>query len=324
MKNFVKRHITWPLKVLRKDLRYFRDECLNLLRKKETDHEPLVKLYKDGLQSSHDRPICLFCSYDKENIVRENVYYYLNQLLLAGFDIIFISTSDTIAEIDLERLSKCCVKIINRENRGYDFYGWKTGLEKYPQHQSHTGLLLANDSVLGPLFDMTDIVTRLESCNADIVGMTNCFHFHPHLQSYFIYCKKHVIISEEFQGFFRKVDVQEPKIAIIRKFEVGFSRRLGRRFRIAALYDLTHVMEQVNYDEKPIKWVNPTFHLWKSLIIEFKFPFLKKNLLTNNKVTNFGEISKVLANHTNYNRDMLRDWNLSDHPKPEPSLLEIR
>src|SRR5687768_12813896 len=140
MKNFIK----WPLKAIVKDLRYFRDLSFYLLTREKITEKPLVRLHKEGVLSNYDRPVCLFCSYDKENIVKENVYYYLNKLMLAGFDIVFISSSDTIVDADLEKLSKCCIKIINRENRGYDFYGWKTGLEKYPQYKFHVGLLLAN------------------------------------------------------------------------------------------------------------------------------------------------------------------------------------
>jgi lipopolysaccharide biosynthesis protein len=193
-----------------------------------------------------------------------------------------------------------------RENRGYDFYGWKTALEEYPQYKLHTGLLLANDSVLGPLFDISDIVARMENCDADIIGMTNSFQFHPHLQSYFLYCKKNVILSEEFTRFFQNVEVLELKIAIIRRYEVGFSRILGRRFRVMALYDLKQLVARVGYYEKPVKWVNP-FVFWKPLITEFKFPFLKKSLLTGKKVLDREDIPEIVEQYTTYNLDLIKN-----------------
>ena len=96
------------------------------------------------------------------------------------------------------------MRIINRENKGYDFYGWKTGLEKYTRYKDHVGLLLANDSVIGPLFSISNIVSTLENCDADVIGMTDSFQFHPHLQSYFLYCKKNVVLSEEFLRFLKR------------------------------------------------------------------------------------------------------------------------
>lgn len=319
MKNSIK----WTLKAIIKDVRYLRDLSFYLLKRGSVNYIPLIHLNKEGMPPNYDRPVCLFCSYDKQSIVRENVHFYLDELKRVGFDIIFISTSDTISDVDLDKLSKCCIKIINRENKGYDFYGWKTGLEKYPQYKSHTGLLLANDSVVGPLFDIRDILIRLENCEADIIGMTNCFHFYPHLQSYFLYCKKTVVLSEEFGRFFQNISVLELKIAIIRKYEVGFSQFFSKHFRIAALYDLERVLAQVDYHKKPMKWIEPTFHLWKPLVTDFKFPFLKKGLITRMGVS-INEILKIIEENSTYKLDLLSDLIGRDGQKPlSPPLATI-
>jgi rhamnosyltransferase len=213
---------------------------------------------------------------------------------MAGFDTVFISTSASISESDLKKLAGCCIRIISRENRGYDFYSWKVGLEAYPQYHEHAGLLLANDSVYGPLFDFGDIVTRLENHDADIVGMTDSFRYYPHLQSYFIYCKRPVVLSKEFINFFEQVKVMQLKSAVIRKYEVGFAQILGKQFRLAALYPLEGMLDQTAYLERPKSEIDPTFRLWKPLITKFKFPFLKRSLLTRRGVSTH-EVTSVLA-----------------------------
>ena len=301
----------WPIKMIVKELRYARDLSVYLLTREKVRKEPLVRLDEKGLVSpDYTRPVCLFCSYDYKSIVRKNVYQYLDALALAGFNIIFISSSDDIAISDLQKLSRCCVRIINRENKGYDFYGWKTGLEKYARYKDHAGLLLANDSVIGPLFSISNIVTTLENYDADVIGMTDSFQFHPHLQSYFLYCKKNVVLSEEFLRFFKEVDILELKNAVIRKYEVGFSRLLRHRFRLAALYGLEPALARTNFNQRPIRWIEPTLHLWKPLITEFKFPFIKKSVLTRKGVS-VGEVLPVLietASH--YNMATLDDLSL--------------
>jgi len=60
----------------------------------------------------------------------------------------------------------------------------------------------------------------------------------------------------------------------------------------------------VGYHEKPVKWVNP-FLFWKFLITEFKFPFLKKSLLTSKKIKDVGEIPSVITRYTTYNLDII-------------------
>ena len=290
----------WPIKMIVKDLIYVRDLSVYLLMREKVRKEPLVRLNEKGLVSpDYTKPVCLFCSYDYENIVRKNVYQYLDALALAGFNIIFISSSDDISVPDLEKLSRCCVRIINRENRGYDFYGWKTGLEKYARFKDHAGLLLAND-----------IVTTLENCDADVIGMTDSFQFHPHLQSYFLYCKKNVVLSEEFLRFFKEVDILEFKNVVIRKYEVGFSRLLRHRFRLSALYGLESALARIDFNQMPIRWIEPTLHLWKPLITEFKFPFIKKSVLTRKGVS-VKEVLPVLAETASrYNMDILDDLSL--------------
>lgn len=309
MKKFMK----WPKKAIHRELKYFWDLSFYFLTRERVRvrEKPLVRYCEDGdISQNYAKPVCFFCSYDKESIIRRNVYHYLNELFLAGFNIVFISSSDTISDADLRKLSGCCIRIISRENKGYDFYSWKIGLAKYPQYGAHAGLLLANDSVLGPLFSIHDIIARLENDDAEIVGMTDCFQIYPHLQSYFLYCKKSVILSKEFIDFFNRVEALELKAAIIRKYEIGFSRLLSHRFRLSALYNLESALDRIQYVDRPKKWIEPTFHLWKPLVTEFKFPFLKKSLLTRRGVS-IEEISVTLAESSSaYDIRILADSNL--------------
>lgn len=311
-KPLMKKFIKWPTKAITNDLKYFRELLVHLLTRESVSKKPLVRYCEEGyIGPNYDRPVCFFCSYDRESIIRENVHHYLNELALAGFDIVFISSSDAVSDADLNKLSKCCMRIISRENKGYDFYSWKTGLQEYPQYNAHSALLLANDSVIGPLFSIKNIIARLENHDADIVGMTNSFHFYPHLQSYFLYCKKPVVVSEEFIGFFNRIEALGLKEMIIRRYEIGFSRLLGRRFKLSALYSLESVLDRTRYVERPKRWIEPTFHLWKPLVTEFKFPFFKKNLVTRMGVS-IEEISAALVeSRSTYDIGILADWNLS-------------
>jgi rhamnosyltransferase len=300
----------WCYKQIIIELKYFRSLFLGFFQKKELRTKPSIRhLHNGNLLPDYARPVCFFCSYDKNSTIKKNIYYYLDELKLAGFDIIFISSSDGISETDLKKLSNLCIKIINRENRGYDFYGWKIGLQIYPQYPLHKALLLANDSVLGPFFNLRGIVDRLESNDADIVSMTDSLQFHPHLQSYFLYCKKSVSVSKEFTDFFNRIRVLGFKMAIVRKYEVGFSQSLSRRFKLCALFSLENNLNRIQLLDKPMNLVDATHDLWKPLITELKFPFLKKRVVVKKSLT-IEEIAKVLAeSDSTYSIDILADYN---------------
>ncbi|SDW89610.1 rhamnan synthesis F family protein [Nitrosomonas communis] len=140
--------------------------------------------------------------------------------------------------------------------------------------------------------------------------MTDSLHFHPHLQSYFLYCKKTVINSQEFTRFFSEVEVLEFKMAIIKKYEVGFSQSFGRRFRLSALYSLESILNQIHYHDRPKNWIDATTCLWKPLLTEFNFPLLKKSF--NKRGISIEEVSEILARSgPNYTVDMLAEYMVS-------------
>jgi rhamnosyltransferase len=165
---------------------------------------------------------------------------------------------------------------------------------QYEDYMLHSGLLLANDSVYGPLFDIGDLIKKIESDPADIVGMTDGTRFSYHLQSYFLYFKKRVITSRRFVDFFRKVRAESYKESIIRKYEIGISRALGRQFELSAIFALERVLSKVNYHKRPRDWINLTVHLWRELILDFHFPFLKKSIAASGAASR-DEITKLLA-----------------------------
>ncbi len=303
------KQLYWHYRYIINELKYARDLVFDRLSKKGRQGKPKIRYIRFGnMEPDYNQAICLFCSYDKSCTVSRNVYYYLNALKQAGFNIIFISSSDSISDDDLKKLASYCIQIINRENRGYDFYSWKVALQQYPQYPMHKALLLANDSVLGPLFSIGDIIDKLEENTADIVSMTDSLQFHPHLQSYFLYCKKTVSTSLEFADFFNQVEELRFKMAIVRAYEIGFSRSLSRHFKLSALYNLEASLNHIQYAEKPRNWIDLTHDLWKPLITDFKFPYLKKRLVVKRDLSIEEIIAALTEANTDYNNDLLSDF----------------
>ena len=119
--------LKWTVKSILKDLGYQCELLLYALTREQSSKGPHVKYSVEGaISPDRIRPVCLFSSYDGESVVRESVCYYLRQLKMSGFDTVFISTSETISELDLKKLAGHCIRIINRENRDYDIYSWSS------------------------------------------------------------------------------------------------------------------------------------------------------------------------------------------------------
>src|ERR1700683_4387885 len=144
--------------------------------------------------------LCLFAHFDRDNRVDEYVLRYLAALKELNFSIVFTSTARLSAS-DIKRLGADCVDVILRENLGLDFGSWAAGLRK---HRTAFGrrLLLANDSVYGPIGSLRAAFDRLTSVPADFYGMVENTQIAPHLQSWFLLFEPWVVRDETFSQVF--------------------------------------------------------------------------------------------------------------------------
>lgn len=176
----------------------------------------------------------LFAGFDKDNIVDDTVVYYVNALSKFG-DVIFVMDND-LPKNQLEKISKMPhVLYANGMRHGeYDFGSYKRAYLWAKQNKildDYDWLYLVNDSVYGPLWDLTNVLDNLENSDADLVGMTaNCDKCTPeHVQSWFVGCTHNVFASDFFDKFMCKITRIPNKTALVLKYEVGLSWMIVRR-----------------------------------------------------------------------------------------------
>ncbi|WP_419952603.1 MULTISPECIES: rhamnan synthesis F family protein [Hyphomicrobiales] len=231
------------------------------------------------------RNLCLFAHFDQDNILADYVPYYLEAIRAAGFDIVVISTSDLSAD-DILRLRSVAHDVILRENNGHDFASWALGIERYASLVSGQ-LMIANDSVYGPIGDLIRAIERLTSVSSDVYGMIESREINRHLQSWFIIFEPHVHASLAFKSVFRQPFHQMSKSEIIRKGEVGLSQSLiANGYNIRALFD-----GNFNNGQRLRISSNTSHFLWRELIENEDIPFLKIELLRVNPCR-IGSISR--------------------------------
>ena len=97
--------------------------------------------------------VCLFAHFDKDDRLDDYVLRYLAKLNELNFAIVLISAS-RLAPAEIAKTQGLCDDVMVRGNGGgLDFASWSAGFAK---HGDAIGgrLLLANDSVYGPLGDL--------------------------------------------------------------------------------------------------------------------------------------------------------------------------
>lgn len=259
--------------------------------------------------------VCIFCHFDRDSVVREYVFHYVKAIASAGFSVIFVSTANNVDTDDRRRLEAVGARVFTRENRGIDFGSWQYGLRKIEGGKNLRRLILANDSVFGPLFDLRHLIDQMEKSGADFWGVTDSYEKRWHLQSYFLCLNGNVVRSHEFQEFFRQDFRQLSKSQIIDIGETALSQLLlnaGFRGRAACPYNLL-------LKDGHVRILNPTHYYWDRLIERHRCPFLKVQLLRENPggLTSVAHWRDVLSCETDYDIALIEDQ-LAAHGEAPP------
>ena len=255
----------------------------------------------NNFSKSKDK-LCIFSHFDKDGIIDDYVIYYLKNLYSVGIDIIFISTAKNITDESISKLLPYCRDIIIKENIGYDFGAWKTGLEYIDKEiESYDSLILCNDSVYAPLYDLSSMINTMKQKEVDFWGVTDSYEVKWHLQSYFLFFNKKVLKSKVFVDFWKHYKIYNIKRNIIEKYEVGLTDILSKEgFKFSAYCPSNELIK----DEK----INTTHHLWKELIINKKCPIIKIELLRDNPVkVDISNWKFILSNNTSYNVSLIEN-----------------
>lgn len=132
------------------------------------------------------RRVCLFAQYDAGGRIAPHVHHYLDQIAQAGFEThVALSGARHVADEDRVRLEAHGIRAHPRRNAGLDFGAWSDLMAMGVAEGADT-VLLANDSVFGPLQPLGPIVDAMESEGSDIWAMTESREGRWHLQSWFL------------------------------------------------------------------------------------------------------------------------------------------
>src|SRR5262252_6692995 len=98
--------------------------------------------------------VAVFVHFDRQGTVHDFVLHYLAEIARAGFTTVFVSNAPRLDPESLDRISPLCGAILLRANVGMDFGAYKDGIGELPRLDRLEALLLANDSVYGPFYDL--------------------------------------------------------------------------------------------------------------------------------------------------------------------------
>jgi hypothetical protein len=276
-------------------------------------HRQVLRAWPEATVALGPR-VAVFVHFDRRGAVGEHVLLYLAALREAGLSVLFVSNAGYLRPAARAAVCRLCAGVLERRNVGYDFGAMREGLEHFGLPRADTELvLLANDSVYGPLAPLAASLARIDFGVAGLWGATDSWQTCYHLQSYFLAVGREVLDSAAWRAFWRGVRPANSKSWVVGRYEVGLTQAMLRAgVRCAALWPYNDLLQLVDAyammarenhagEGTPISLdpllsmrrihatrirhymvtrtpLNPTSDLWRQLL-RAGFPFLKRELL---------------------------------------------
>ena len=258
---------------------------------------------------------CFYAAYSPRSKVTEMVLTQLRIYAERGFSVVFISMSETISDTDRARLAEVCTHVLHRKSFGRDFGAWAAAARALESELSDAEvLLLANDSVLGPICPLDP---WLDACleRPGFFGLTESIKGGFHLQSYFLVANGEKVVADAL-AFLRTMKLTHSKWLMIQRGEIEFARAMQKAgHHTAAVLDY-ETIENALLDNRDLLVeleilypqltkglgsgsnrqdryllrsrlfrlpLNPNHQLNSVLLDHFHFPFVKIDLVTKNQ-----------------------------------------
>jgi hypothetical protein len=254
--------------------------------------------------------VALFVHFDRGGVVRRHVLNYLEALRDAGLSVAFVTNSGRLQDDSMAAVQAICACVLVRRNIGYDFGAMREALQRLGLPRPETEfVLIANDSVYGPLRPLQETLARVDFDRADLWGATESWQRRYHLQSFFLVAGRAAMTSKAWRDFWNSVRPVSSKYWVVSRYEVGLTQKLlAAGVRCAALWPYQDLVRRIdtsvltNDSDAPLdpfadarrihvsrtshaaaarRPLNPTAELWRELL-QAGFPFIKRELLRDN------------------------------------------
>lgn len=276
--------------------------------------------------------IAVYFFYDKDGVVDSYVEYLLNDFKKNVDKIIIVCNGklNIQGKTSLEKFGD----VIVRENKGFDVWAYKTGLEYigWDNLTNYDELILLNNTIYGPIYPFKDTFRKMEKRpeldfwgltiffeykEGDPFGTISCGYIPDHIQSHFIAIRKAMFTSKEFKEYWENMPMINNYIESVGVHEAIFTKHFED---LGYKWDISVPMKNLrNYN------CNPIIMCPQKLLAEYSCPIFKRrsffHSIDDSLRNNTGEEAKKLFDYiqykTNFDTNMiweniLRNYNHYD------------
>lgn len=266
--------------------------------------------------------LIIFVFYDKYGFADNSVLFFLKELKKHTTEILFVANG-RICEKSKKEVSKYAQKILERENKGYDAWALKEGMEYLGEEylSQFDEILHVNDSCYGPIFPFSEMFDEMDKKDVDFWGITKhkgnvlkvscCKIFSEniipeHIQTIFTCYRKNLFTNKVFKDFWNNLPEIKTYDEAICYYELELTRTFAKE---GFKYD-TYMQTDDWYDYTAC----PIFFLPQKLL-ENRCPIIKKKLFYDDYqrqiIIDIGRQTKeafeYIKNKTNFDTNIIWD-----------------
>jgi lipopolysaccharide biosynthesis protein len=264
--------------------------------------------------------VAIYFFYDKNGIVDKYVNYFLEDLK-KNLDRLIIVCNGKLTSKGREELEKFTNEVIVRENKGFDVWAYKEGLEYigWDNLDKYDELLMINFTIMGPIYPFKEMFDKMDSKKEiDFWGITK-FHKFPldpwglitygyipeHIQSHFIAVRKKMLVSYEFKKHWENMKMINTYFESVSFHEAIFTKKFSDKGFVSDVY--------VNSDDLKEFTDHPIIDYPMEIIRDKRCPIFKRrsffntydDYLTRNIGRSTIKLLDYIEKNTDYNSDMI-------------------
>ncbi|GIO35110.1 LPS biosynthesis protein [Paenibacillus albilobatus] len=231
---------------------------------------------------SKNNRVGIFFFYDEDGIVDDYITYLLNDIKKNIRDLLIVCNGKLTSD-SRKKLLEYTDSIIVRENKGFDVWAYKEGIEYFGwgKLSEYDELVLFNSTMYGPLYPLKEMFESMRKKDLDFWGITK-YHKMPydpfgtikygytpeHIQSHFIVVRKSMFTTYEFKYYWENMKMVNSYSEAIGFHEAIFTKEFSDKGFTWDVY--------VNTDDLEGHVFHPILMMPMELIKNRKCPIIKR------------------------------------------------
>lgn len=253
--------------------------------------------------------LAIYVYHNEMGVIEDYALFYLKSLLEVADEIVVV-INGAINENELLKLNNPFIKIIQRENKGYDFWAYRAGFFSIGSEKLKTfdEIIFANSSVYGPIYPFFELFEKMREKKVDFWGITKhqkTKNIKEHIQSYFFVVRKNLFLNPIFRLYFENLRKIKNKKEAIKHLEINFTEYFQNKgFKWGVFVD----DDILNYGVK-------NYHQYLSYLAveKFRCPVIKKTIFAKRydlaqkegQTDETYKLFEFIKNNTNYDINLI-------------------